>query len=241
VLVGCGAIGGHLAHLSVQNGAGQGKGRLLIVDDDSLSIPNTLRHRLGAQHVSENKAIAVREELSRNYPSSNTHYAAKKIADVRNELSTADIVIDATGELSVREELNGWVLDENNTRKPSAMLQHAWIEGNGAACFSFFNRPPDGACGRCVRGRYHSDQPRYHTTRNRDSYDGLLCGGAVYAPYGPQASIMAAGLAMQHLIETLNGVSQGTFRTLQIDLNNSKYTKPSTPSPLKDCPACGRA
>lgn len=238
VLVGCGAIGSHLAFLLVQNGAGLGKGRLLIVDHDTLSIPNTLRHRLGAQHTGKNKAKAVRDELIISFPSANTHFAANIVSAVMDEIAAADIVIDATGELSVREELNQWAIECEPTDDQSILLQHSWIEGNGAACFSFFHNPPKGACGRCVFGRYHTDKPRYHTIRTQDQYDGVVCGGSVYAPYGPQASIMAASLAMQHLIETINGVAHGTFRTLQIDLDNSKYTKPSTPKALKDCPAC---
>ncbi len=180
----------------------------------------------------------MRTELLHSFPSSNIHYAACRVSEVEEEIGAADIVIDSTGEISVREELNQWHLARSNSQGKLPILQHTWIEGNGAACFSFFNRAPQGACGRCVRGRNHTDEPRYKTSKRREEYDGILCGGTVYAPYGPQAAIMAAGLAMQHLVETINEVSKGTFRALQIDIENSNYTRPSTPGALKGYPAC---
>ncbi|RCL90146.1 ThiF family adenylyltransferase [Hyphomonas sp.] len=238
VLVGCGAIGGHLAHLLVQNGAGLGKSHLLLVDPDTLSIPNTLRHRLGAQHYGQYKSTALQVGLKQSYPSVNADYYAGEVGSVMEAIDKADIVVDATGEISVREQLNDWIIARRKSGATEKMLQHCWIEGNGAAAFSFFNDALEGACGRCVRARYHTDEPRYKTVIQPEEYDGVLCGGEVYAPYGPQASIIAAGLAAQHLVEHVNGVSPGTFRSLQIHTGNSRYTKPASPKALKGCPAC---
>lgn len=233
VLVGAGAIGGHVAPLLVQNGAGYRGGELYIVDPDHLSIGNTLRHRLGLNDVGKSKAKALEVFLSVSHPFAQVGSAEASIGKVIHMVRDDAIVIDATGATVVREQLNWWRLE----RGSDTTLLHGWIEGNGDAVVSFINDAPKFACARCVRGANLADPPRFGVSTSPTEFDGTGCAGDVYAPYASQAATMAASLLVQHLVDWLAG---GTprLRNIQVNLANSRYRKPSSPPPLDDCPAC---
>src|SRR5712691_1512849 len=105
ILVGCGAIGSHLACLLARLGAGSGRGVLTIVDDEYLLSANLGRHALGADSLFKNKAVGVFDKLSREWPQLNVTPRDCKIQEIK-DLSRADIVIDATGEEAISHWLN---------------------------------------------------------------------------------------------------------------------------------------
>lgn len=244
-LIGCGSIGGHLAPLLIQQGAGMNKGRLILVDHDILSTANTIRHRLGKESIFQNKAIAMKRHCEGLFPDANVEYVAKKNAVILNEVNPDHIIIDATGEQSVREDLNSWWLAYEDSDSGKPLMQHCWIEGNGIGGISFFNMAPIGACARCVRSAYYGDQDRLQFTSESTEHDGVVCGVDAYTPYGPQAAVMTAGLACQHLVETELYIEDPkslpdpkALQTVRVSFQLTNQVKPKTMRPLANCPAC---
>lgn len=244
-LIGCGSIGGHLAPLLIQQGAGMNKGRLVLVDHDELSTANTIRHRLGNESILQNKASAMVAHCETMFPRANVDYVAKKASAILEDVSPDDIIIDATGEQSVREELNSWWLGYVTIKNKKPLMQHCWIEGNGVGGVSFFNRAPTGACARCVRSAFYGEQDRLQLTTEETEHDGVVCGVDAYTPYGPQAAVMTAGLACQHLVETelfnqnpKNEPDPKALQTVRVSFDLTKQVKPKTMPPLSNCPAC---
>lgn len=96
VLFGAGAIGSHLALCL----AGAGLGNLTLVDGDRLRPGNVVRHALGRPFVGENKARALKEELTSRLPWTRVQvkdsdvWSPREIAGLCNSM---DVVIDATG------------------------------------------------------------------------------------------------------------------------------------------------
>jgi Prokaryotic E2 family B/ThiF family len=67
-LIGCGTIGGFLAKLLAQSGAGSGGGRLLLIDKEILWPGNLGRHLLGVGDLGRNKAEGCRDLILRDLP-----------------------------------------------------------------------------------------------------------------------------------------------------------------------------
>jgi len=96
VLFGAGAIGSHVALCL----AGAGLGKLTLVDGDRLRPGNVVRHALGRRFVGENKARAMKEELTSRSPwtrvqAEDSHvWSPRQIAGLCDSM---DVVIDASG------------------------------------------------------------------------------------------------------------------------------------------------
>jgi hypothetical protein len=97
-VIGCGAIGGYLAHALIRLGAGVGdSGRLTLIDYDWMQPGNLGRHVLGFPALDLGKADALKDELARQFPYA--HLRPLKV-DVRDyyALFEEDLIVDATGE-----------------------------------------------------------------------------------------------------------------------------------------------
>lgn len=96
VLFGAGAIGSHVALCL----AGAGLGKLTLVDGDRLRPGNVVRHALGRRFVGENKARAMKEELTSRSPWTTVHVEDSHVwspRDIAGLCSSTGVVIDATG------------------------------------------------------------------------------------------------------------------------------------------------
>ena len=235
VLVGCGSIGGFLAQALARMGAGL-DGRLMLVDPDLLEPTNIGRHFLGAPEVGLAKAGGCEKIIKLQLPHINVIGRQARIQDLRLAALRADIIIDATGEDSVGELLNDWILTEPGTRRPK--LLHVWIEGHGSAVRSFVSSDPDFGCLRCL----HPDpehEPRYRALKSDAPTDLRQgCGGTTYTPYGPSAPILAAGLACRNASELAKGSGRPLLRQIQIDYEATNFLRPINPPRAPSCPAC---
>ena len=125
-VLGCGAIGSHVAPGLIRLGAGTGKGRLDLVDPEHMNPENLGRHVLGYPSLFRLKAEALADELQRQFPFSAVRAGARNARDLA-DLFDADLVIDATGEEAVSEMINAMRLDRG-TKVP---VLHVRIRGNG--------------------------------------------------------------------------------------------------------------
>ena len=235
-LVGCGAIGSHLARLLAQSGAGRGGGRLLLLDQDVLAAGNLGRHWLGAEHIGDSKAVAIEAELKRLSPGLAVQAIRDDAMRRLDLLCRADLLVDATGEEPLSRALNHEVL----LRRPGgpAMI-FAWLLGQGAAAQALFVPAlPDGrgcyACARTFGARpaaMREDAPMLPSP--------AACGETEFMPYGVASPILAAGLAAAMALEWAGGEVRPSLRTIRIDHGATRDEPDHDVPSMAGCLDCG--
>lgn len=201
LLIGCGAIGGHLAHELMRAGVQQ----LTLLDHDTLSLENMYRHSLGMSGVGKLKVEALREELERKFLYARVevipHSLESAIATGKVELSAYDLVVAATGmaplELYLNERLHA--LPES----PPALF--TWLEPYGLGGHALLTWP--GRRAGCLRCLYTSDDAddglvnRMLFARPHQHFSIALSGcHTLHTPYASldasQTAVLAARLAV---------------------------------------------
>jgi molybdopterin/thiamine biosynthesis adenylyltransferase len=232
-LVGCGAIGSYLAQSLVRLGAGLGRGSLTLVDPDTLQPENLGRHLLGYPALFKQKAHALRDELLRQFPLAKIESVAKSVVD-HQTLFSADLVIDATGEESVSELLNGWRID----RKTSMPILHTWIKGNGECVQALWADRSGTGCYRCLKPTddQHYRQDRFPVLNEAPQKRQIGC--HAFTPYAVSSPMQAAALAIDTVIDWIKGDPSPRFRTRSIENADVRRVKNQDISRLESCPAC---
>ncbi len=202
VVIGCGAVGSHLASQLASSGVG----KLLLVDNETLTTANLYRHLLGAESLGAQKALAVRDALHRRFPDLPVGALAlpveRVLAEPPGELEDADLVAVALGDETLERRLNEYL-------GARVRRVHVWLEplGLGGHVLS------TGAPGRpgCLDCLYR-----------RDDEAGLLsmaslvapgqtfrraiggCAGT-FTPYGITDAARAATEAAREVVRVLTG------------------------------------
>ena len=231
VLVGCGTIGGFLAELLVKNGAGMSGGQLLLVDPDTLGPQNVGRHRLGFNRVLQNKAQALRDELSASAPSSNIQAAPAHIEDV--DVGGADLLVDATGEEGVGHALTA--ADRRGRRFVPTLT--VWVEGPGVAVRALLRAEQREGCTRCMVGP--QGERLYPATHEPVPVElaGHGC-ESLFVPFPATASVQAACLAAEMVSDWVAGVAAPHLRTVLLRRNFTLATADCDIAKAAHCPAC---
>ena len=235
-MIGCGAIGGYLAQSLVRLGVGTGKrGRLLLVDDDLLEPDNLGRHYLGYSSLFKHKAIALCDELKRQFPLCQITAKTENVRPISDRLFDVDLLIDATGEEAVSEMLNEFHILKRPKAPP---MLYVWIKGNGEAVQALWVDIAKYGCFRCLR---IPDPNRYREERfkllNAEPERRFL-GCRAFTPYAVSSPINAAGLATDVIIDWLKGDPSPRFRTRSIENADVRQVRNQNMSPLDGCPAC---
>lgn len=231
VLVGCGAVGGYLARILGQMGAGIDE-FLTLIDPDVLSFSNTRRHALGLNSFGKNKATACRQAILSDFPALRIRDVVGNATSKEAILEEADLVIDATGEEGFSEWLNEWAIERRRKDAETPAIQFVWIEGWGAAVQTFFFEDEQFAC-------YHCLGDRFTALREAPPEPVVACGEQNTTPYGPSAPSAAASLAASQLTGWANGNAQPLIRTLRLDWKGTIKRDPTNPKKAKSCTACG--
>ncbi|WP_420563924.1 ThiF family adenylyltransferase [Thalassobaculum sp.] len=241
-LIGCGAIGGYLAQGIARSGAGTGpQGALDLYDPDKLLPDNLGRHLLGIEDLLQAKADRVAARLRSEAPRLTIDSYVTDALGRISQMSGYDLIVEATGEERVALALNERAQQERRAGRIFPPILHCWLTGNGAAAQTFLNRVDDKACLRCLRpdlaqrGRYWPLKPKVDQEL-RVPADG--CGGS-YVPYAVSAPMIAAGLAVEAILDWAKGDPRPTLRTLNIDQSRTEHHKNVSPSRHPACPACG--
>ena len=235
MVIGCGAIGSYLAQSLVKLGAGLERGSLTLVDPDILQPENLGRHLLGYPALFKLKAHSLSEELLRLFPLSRIKAFSKSVTEYPS-LFDADLLIDATGEESVSELLNGWRLD----RKSKTPILHVWIKGNGECVQSLWADHSGAGCFRCLKStNEHSyRQDRFPVLKKVPLKRSIGC--HAFTPYSVSSPMQAAALAIDNVIDWLKGDPSPRFRTRSVENADVRHIKNQNISRLQNCPACSQ-
>ncbi|WP_431259402.1 ThiF family adenylyltransferase [Roseateles chitinivorans] len=235
-VVGCGAIGSFAASALVRLGAGSGKkGCLRLIDPDELNPENLGRHTLGYPALLQHKATALRDELRRQFPHSEIVSDARSAFDA-NQLFAADLIVDATGEESVSELINGLRLE----RALSLPVLHVWIRGNGEAVQALWAEGNEHACYRCLVVPDLKIHRRERIPLLKTIPERRMDGCRSYTPYAVSAPMHAAALAADMICDWLQGDPAPRFRTRARENADVFGAKNQDLTPIKGCPACGQ-
>jgi molybdopterin/thiamine biosynthesis adenylyltransferase len=140
-IVGCGAVGGHLAAKL----AAAGVPKIALVDNDAFSVDNLRRHLLDLSHVGRRKVDAMKEVLLRRSPDMNVealHGSAEAIVN-SSMVRGYDVLVMATGDPNLERMLNDRVHDEIDR-------VHVWLEPLGIGGHVLVVRGGHSGCFRCL-------------------------------------------------------------------------------------------
>lgn len=236
-VIGCGAVGSHVAPGLMRLGAGTGKGRLDLVDPDHMNPENLGRHVLGYPALFKLKAEALADELMRQFPFSSVRARPHNVRAF-GDLFDADLVIDATGEEAASEMINAMRL----ARGTETPVLHVRIRGNGECVQTFWAQGRDFGCFRCLLQADHKNyrEERYPVLKDQPKRKQLGCAG--FTPYAVSASMAAAALCLEVVVDWLqNGRPSPRFRTSATANANVFAVKNQEVRRLPACPACGVA
>lgn len=199
-VIGCGSLGGYVAHMLARIGVGH----ITLIDNDTLSWDNAGRHILGGFQVGKNKAQALRFMLQMETPHIEIEALSHDIEDVLSvtpcKLHGLDLAISTIGVWAADYDLNFWGRKDDH----SCPLMFSWLEPHGVAGHSMFVHPHIGGCLNCgcnEWGEFHNSVILPGTTQQIKGYG---CGG-FFQPYGVAEMLPTASMVVQHATDFLLG------------------------------------
>ncbi|HMO84430.1 MAG TPA: ThiF family adenylyltransferase [Lacipirellulaceae bacterium] len=208
-VVGCGSLGGYVAHMLARMGVGS----LLLVDNDTLSWDNAGRHVLGGLQVGKKKAEALRVLLQMESP----HLEIEKLDfDLQQIVSTSpsrlqsvDLIVSTIGAWSVDYDLNYWA--RRATGAPPVIF--AWIEPHGIAGHAMLVHPIEGGCLACGCNQWGEFKLSVTDPEATTQIQGRGCSG-FFQPYGVAEMMPTAAMTVRLVADVLIGrCAQSEVRT----------------------------
>lgn len=178
VIIGCGALGSHLAQALFDLGVQD----LFLIDPDTLSYENINRHLCGADQVGVNKTIAIKRKLNRHYPTSRIKTFEDDVLSLLNSypkaLNSYDLVISAIShiptELRVNELQKQGIL--------TSPVLDIWVEPYLTAGHGIWIEPHKSIDLNSV---FQNGKFKYQVLRNGNQYSKKELGcNTSYVPYG---------------------------------------------------------
>ena len=253
LLIGCGSVGGHVAHELIRAGVMN----LTAVDSDKMSLDNTFRHVLGNAYLGRPKATALREELHRKFPYIHVIAVDESIeGSVKSgkiRFDGFDLVVSTLG--SPTTEI--WINQQLKGKVPGLF---GWVEPLGIGGHALLAQPATPGCFKCL---YSSDDGEDKLV-NRAAFAGKnqwfgksLSGcGQLHTPYGSLDALRTSTLMVQLALEHLTGkerqsslvswrggaadfLKQGfkLANRFNVSEENLAKTRHSFSTPM--CPVCG--
>jgi molybdopterin/thiamine biosynthesis adenylyltransferase len=233
LLIGCGSLGGYVAHLLSRAGVG----RLTLTDNDCLGWENLGRHILGASSIGRWKAEALAEELTRELPHLDVKGIPKDWRDAfalnPNLFAEHDLVVSTVADWRCERPLNELT---RKTQMPPVFL--SWLEPHAVAghCLAIVQ---NGGCFECAANTFgqfiHAVAEFKKTPISKEP------GGCThYQHYGPTALMPVASMIASIVIESL--LSSPTDSFLNTWISSAEHFK-SVQADLTDiwAPEVGKA
>lgn len=260
LLVGCGAVGGHVAFDLVKAGIGE----IHLLDHDRFEYANTFRHVCGRAYIREFKVDGLAREILRLWPFVKVvPHTANLLTWLREHperLANYDLIVSAIGNPTVDLRLNEAV--QGNPAAPPMMF--AWLEPlglGGHVLLTHIANAPRG-CFECLFDRADAQAPLVCRTAfaapgGRYTRDLTGCGGQ-HLPFGDLDAQKTAAYVARRAVSVLQGaVHDGELlswkgpadafkaaefqTTLRYDLGALEETLPSVAVARAGCLVCGTA
>ena len=206
LLLGCGAVGGHIAFELSRAGVEQ----LVLLDCDTLQAHNTYRHVLGKQYWEKNKAVALKQALRKQLPFSQAQAILSSL-EVALEadhvhLTHYDLIISAIGNPTAERALNQRI----RHMEDGPPIIFTWLDPfgiGGHALLTCLDSKP--GCFECL----YSDPAGSAELHNRASFAApgqtfrrSLAGcDSLHTPYGSLDAVQTAIMATRMAIDVLTG------------------------------------
>lgn len=233
-LVGCGAIGSQLAVALAKLGAGSAPhGLLRLIDEEVLGAENLGRHYLGYNRLGQDKAVALREEILRQFPLARIEAVPASVQNAAS-LFHADLLIDATGDEIVSEYLNAQWLRAGR-RVP---VLYVWIKGNGECVQSLWTQAGSGMCFHCLRLHDPDAHRKERFPILKEPPTRKVLGCHAFTPYAISAPLHATALAVDVVCDWLQGRTSPQLRMRYRENVDVHRIESSSPPALPDCVAC---
>lgn len=201
LLIGCGAIGGHIAFELARSGIGE----LTLVDPQALTRDNLFRHVLGQPHLGKPKAEAIRDELISLLP-------FVKVTAIPNRLEEAlacgavrlaefDVVVMATGNPTLE-----MAVDREVQAEPDLVAVYAWVEPLGLGGHAVRTVGGQPGCVECLYARDGESGLRSRAAfagRDQQFNRSLTGCGSSHTPYGSVDALQSAAIASRLAIGAL--------------------------------------
>lgn len=196
LLIGCGSLGGYVAHLLSRAGVGH----LTMTDNDFLAWENLGRHILGASYVGRSKAEALAEQLARELPHLNIKGIPldwrEAFAQDPTFFAKHDLVISTVADWRCERPLNALA---HATHMPPVLL--SWLEPHAVAghCLVIGTT---GGCFECAANTY--GQFTKAVASFKEPPMSKEPGGCThYQHYGPSALVPVASMIASVVIDSL--------------------------------------
>ncbi|MBL9170667.1 MAG: ThiF family adenylyltransferase [Verrucomicrobiales bacterium] len=197
-VVGCGSLGGYVAHMLARMGVGH----LLLIDNDTLSWDNAGRHVLGGLQVGTRKAEALRKLLQMESPHLDIVHLnsdiRKLLSITPSQLEGVDLVVSTMGVWEVEYDLNYWA---RRTVNPLPVV-FAWIEQQGLAGHALLVHPLEGGCLACGCNEWGEFKLSVTDPEIVSQVAGRGCSG-FYQPYGVAEMMPTASMTVKLVADTL--------------------------------------
>ncbi len=238
-LIGCGTIGGYLARMLVQAGAGTGS-IFSLIDNQVFMPENVGRHVLGFSSVGRYKSEALVSMLEKDFPEVKIEAIVDAAQSVIGQFRNYDLIIDATGTERFSAMLNFFAQEEQKKATFPPVI-YSMIFGNGIATQSFLaNGSKDDACYKCLRPEYGRPWRFYPIKNTTTDMDIAVrpCSDGSFIPFGVEASVSAAMLTFEQVKDFFSGNLNGTLRTMVIDKEKGIEIPRKTIQQASNCPVC---
>jgi len=177
-IIGCGAVGSHIAQGLMDIGILD----LLLIDPDNLNFENINRHLCGADQVGKKKTEAIKNRLRRHYPSSNIHVCSDNVLSFLQtypkSLNSYDFIIVAISNTPTEVRL-----DELQKKKIiSKPIINIWVEPYLAGGHAVWNAPDNT---KSLKKLFRDGSYKYQILKNGNLYSKKELGcDTSYVPYG---------------------------------------------------------
>jgi len=209
LLIGCGSLGGYVAHLVSRAGVG----RITVIDNDLFSWENVGRHILGTSSVYRLKADALTEKLRQDLPHLKIDGITKSWEDAfdsnPNLFSEHDLVISTVANWRCENALNALA---RKAQIPPLML--GWLEPYAVAGHCLFISK-NGGCFKCQSNEF--GQFLYNVAKFRETTISKEPGSCThYQQYGPTFLMPVASMIASAAIDMLLASSSDSCLTTWI-------------------------
>lgn len=256
LLIGCGAVGGHIAFELSRAGVE----RLHLVDPDMLEPENTHRHVLGKSYWGVEKAVALKRALRAQLPFSKAESFVETIEQFVGsrtvDLCTYDLIISAIGNPTSELALNERVQHTSD----GLPIIFAWVEPYGIGGHAVLTGlTGSSGCFECLYTRSEAEEHLHNRasfTAPGQVFRRSIAGcHNLYTPYGSLDAAQTAQSATRLAIDTLLGriqenrvrswkgdsslfIAEGFKLSPRYQMSSDKLEQLETHFASDDCPIC---